>query len=49
MADKPPLDAVVEAPEIEELTIVVLAPAVGAAPLPLPNDGEFGDVARNNT
>ena len=32
-----------------ELTIVVLAPAVGAAPLLLPSEGLLGEVARNST
>ena len=43
------LAADVAAPEILELTIVVFAPAAGAAPLPLPKEGVFGEVARNNT
>ena len=49
IAAKPLLEAEIAAPEMDELTIVVLAPAVGAAPLLLPSEGVFGDVARNNT
>ena len=37
-----------DVPDSVELTIVVFAPATGAAPLPLPNVGALGDVARNN-
>ena len=49
MADNPLLEAEVAEPAMVELTIVVFAPAVGAAPLLLPREGVFGDVARNNT
>ena len=46
-AVKPEL--LVEVPVNVELTIVVFAPAVGAAPLLLPKEGVLGEVARNNT
>ena len=36
-------------PLSDELTMVVLVPAVGAAPLLLPSEGVLGDVARSNT
>jgi hypothetical protein len=49
MADRPLLEVVVAAPEIEELTIVVFAPAEGATPLPFASDGVLGEVALNNT